>query len=169
MGGKPGQVDTVKPAENHLPGIMKTTEKSKQEDQTDASVKFPDIKQNGVTNDETSSDEDGEITVAPVHRKHSSQGNEEINIEENEPDVFVTRTKSFYAEENFRKLEISPVPTPQVQRRPMTREQTRLSFDDKIKRIMNGEVHASCPSRDKTFRIFLCSGFSGMLYEVRFH
>ena len=69
-------------------------------------------------------------------------------------------TKHYEVLENFRNLTVSPVMTPTVER-PLTREQTRLSFDDRMTKILKGQVHRSCPEGDKTLRVYFCSGFTG--------
>ncbi|XP_052801292.1 uncharacterized protein LOC128232006 isoform X2 [Mya arenaria] len=70
----------------------------------------------------------------------------------------VADVKFRYSDEHFRHLDVSPVQTPQVIR-PMTREQTRLSFDERMSRILRGHVHVTCPIRNKVIRVYLCSGF----------
>ncbi|XP_053385274.1 uncharacterized protein LOC123535609 isoform X2 [Mercenaria mercenaria] len=119
-----------------------------------ARVQFPDINQNGDINGVHS---DGEASLDSIH---NDSDHEELEKHENNDGVFdLTRLKTKYAEQSFRHMDVSPVQTPHVQR-PMTREQTRLSFGDKIKRILNGEVHVSCPTINKSIRLYLCSGFS---------
>lgn len=56
--------------------------------------------------------------------------------------------------------EVSPVPSPLLVR-PLTREQTRLTFDDRLQRILCGQVHVHPPNNYKTIQIYVSSGFSG--------
>ena len=83
-----------------------------------------------------------------------------IDTEQKVFDLTRIQTKEYEALENFRNLTVSPVLAPTVER-PLTREQTRLSFDDRVCKILQGQVHLACPDGDKTIRIFLCSGFKG--------
>ena len=78
-------------------------------------------------------------------------------------DLTRIETKDYDVLENFRKLTVSPVLTPTVAR-PLTREQTRLSFDDRMIKILKGQVHRACPEGDKTLRVFVCSGFTGKYF-----
>lgn len=102
------------------------------------------------------SDEEG--STGSVHNESDQECEDTQKQNDNVFDL--TRLKTKYAEQSFRTLDISPVQTPHVLR-PMTREQTRLSFSDKIKRILNGAVHVTCPTVNKTMRLYLCSGFTG--------
>lgn len=80
-------------------------------------------------------------------------------------DLTRIETKEYEALENFRNLTVSPVLTPAVER-PLTREQTRLSFDDRITKILSGQVHRACPEGNKSIRIYFCSGFTGNIYSI---
>lgn len=56
--------------------------------------------------------------------------------------------------------DVSPVATP-VMFRPMTREETRLSFNDRMERVLQGQVHVTCPPDDRALKLYVSSGFSG--------
>ncbi|XP_060605739.1 uncharacterized protein LOC132758201 isoform X2 [Ruditapes philippinarum] len=117
-------------------------------------VQFPDINQNGDINGDHL---DGAVSPNSVNNDSDS---ETIQSQQTNDEVFdLTRLKTKYAEQSFRHMDISPIQTPHVLR-PMTREQTRLSFGDKIQRILNGEVHVNCPTINKTIKLYVCSGFS---------
>ncbi|KAK3608472.1 hypothetical protein CHS0354_010319 [Potamilus streckersoni] len=60
---------------------------------------------------------------------------------------------------SFRDLEISPIQTP-VLHRPLTREQTRLSITETMKRVLKGHVHRSCPLDNKVFKIYVSAYFA---------
>lgn len=61
---------------------------------------------------------------------------------------------------DFRECQVSPVPTPVLQR-PMTREQTRMSHEDRVSAVIHGNVNRYCSADSKTIKIYLASGFSG--------
>lgn len=61
---------------------------------------------------------------------------------------------------DFRQCQVSPVPTPVLQR-PMTREQTRMSHEDKVSDILRGNVNRHCTAESKTIKIYISSGFTG--------
>ena len=50
---------------------------------------------------------------------------------------------------------ISPVPTPHIILRPMTREMTRLSLHDKHNRILRGNLNIQCPHDSKVARLYI--------------
>lgn len=160
-GAKAGQEDSASATDDQpLPDIVKKTDSLQVDEQTlpNATVQFPDINQNGDMNGFHSDDEE---TVDSLNRDSDHENYQDRQT--NDDRMFdLTRLKTKYAEVNFRHLQVSPVQTPHV-KRPMTREQTRLSVDDKIHRILNGHVHVSCPTRNKTIRMYLCSGFTGKM------
>ncbi|KAL5007519.1 hypothetical protein ScPMuIL_016325 [Solemya velum] len=67
--------------------------------------------------------------------------------------------------ENFRDLAVSPVQTPVVYR-PLTRQQTRLSHDDRRTKILKGQVHRLCPPDSKTLSLYVCSEFGDFNAEL---
>ena len=50
---------------------------------------------------------------------------------------------------------ISPVPIPHIILRPMTREMTRLSLQDKHNRILRGNLNIQCPHDSKVARLYI--------------
>lgn len=92
---------------------------------------------NDVTNSNLTAEEDEILDIPP------------FNLEDDSSDYG-----------DFRQCQVSPVPTPVLQR-PMTREQTRISHEDKVSDILNGNVNRYCSANSKTIRIYLSSGFSG--------
>lgn len=157
-GAKAG-LETSPKIDKSLPEISKINGNNSNGKQnvTNGRIQFPDIKHNG---DIIGDDLDG--ACSPDSLIHDSE-NETTQSQNSKDEVFdLTRLKTKYAEQSFRHMDVSPIQTPHVQR-PMTREQTRLSFGDKIQRILNGEVHVSCPTINKSIKLYLCSGFSGKL------
>ncbi|XP_076114826.1 uncharacterized protein LOC143082831 isoform X2 [Mytilus galloprovincialis] len=96
---------------------------------------------NDVTNSNLSAEEDEILDIPP------------FNLEDDSSDYG-----------DFRQCQVSPVPTPVLQR-PMTREQTRISHEDKVSDILNGNVNRYCSANSKTIRIYLSSGFSDSVTE----
>ena len=88
-----------------------------------------------------------------------------FDIEQKVFDLTRIQTKEYEALENFRNLTVSPVLTPTVER-PLTREQTRMSLDDRVCKVLRGQVHRACPDGDRTIRMFFCSGFKGNVHFV---
>lgn len=67
--------------------------------------------------------------------------------------------------ESFRKLDVSPIPTPTVLR-PVTREQSRHSLSDRVSAVLQGQVHRNCLPESKVIQIYVCSTFYGMESKI---
>ncbi|XP_013420669.1 uncharacterized protein LOC106180985 isoform X2 [Lingula anatina] len=88
---------------------------------------------------------------------------------EREHSVFtLTRTKNNSPTEledqnddssNFRKLAVSPVPTPSILR-PMTREKIRVDMEDRIDRILQGRLDVLVPPDHRIIKIYISSEFT---------
>ena len=107
----------------------------------------------GVTKEtETSGDVNKAGSDENVNKSESDEDNELLTqlgkIMEDEP------------VEGFRDVHVSPVQTPLLQR-PITREQTRLVLNDRIKEVLEGHIHRTCPVDSKVLRLYVCAGFTG--------
>lgn len=60
---------------------------------------------------------------------------------------------------------ISPVPTPHIVLRPMTREMTRLSTQDKHRRILRGTLDIRCPHDTKKAGLYISNTGIGMMLQ----
>ena len=152
MKGLPNIGSKETKGERKTSGVSNTL--TQNSDDTTNNVQFPDIKQNGVNGHELSNGLSDSVTT-------SSESKDDCNSEENREVFELTRLKTKFMEQ-FRNMDISPVPTPGLMR-PATREQTRLSFEERMMKILSGQVHITCPERNKTIRVYICSGFKGKL------
>ncbi|XP_052243480.1 uncharacterized protein LOC127853228 isoform X2 [Dreissena polymorpha] len=101
----------------------------------------------------------GTCDDANGHVSDDEKSDDSLTSPRHEEKFDVVEVKSRLKWENFRTMAVSPVQTPHVAR-PMTREQTRLGFSERMSRILRGHVHITCPLKNRAVRVYLCSGFT---------
>lgn len=108
----------------------------------------------------------GDVEELKENNVKSEQGNGNVSGEDEDmleiPAFNLDEDSSDY--DDFRQCQVSPVPTPVLQR-PMTREQTRISHEDKVAEILKGNVNRHCKAESKTIKIYVSAGFSDSVIE----